>query len=43
MDYVNDPCDYRPKSIVANGVPDEIVDNIVARIAGWAKKLKIKD
>lgn len=39
MDYVNDPCDFRPKSIVPNGVPDEIVDNICARIAGWVKRI----
>jgi hypothetical protein len=38
VDYVNDPCDYRPNSTVTNGVPDDIVHNVAARIAAWAKK-----
>ncbi|HQV71184.1 MAG TPA: hypothetical protein PLJ62_07180 [Thermoflexales bacterium] len=41
MDYVNDPCDFRPKSLVVNGVPDEIVDGICAQIVGWvARRVK---
>jgi hypothetical protein len=39
VDYVNEPCDYRRKSSVTNGVPDEIVDGITARIAGWAARI----
>lgn len=35
VDYVNDPCDFRPKSLITNGVPDEIITAIAARIAGW--------
>jgi hypothetical protein len=38
VDYVNDPCDYRPNSTVTNGVPDEIVCSVAARIAAWARK-----
>lgn len=37
-DYVNDPCDFRLKSTVANGVPDEVVAAICERIAGWVKR-----
>ncbi|MCX6017437.1 MAG: hypothetical protein NTZ50_02870 [Chloroflexi bacterium] len=38
VDYINEPCDYRPKSTITNGVPDEIVATITDRIAGWVKK-----
>lgn len=38
VDYVNDPCDYRPNTTVTNGVPDEIVHNVAARIAAWTKR-----
>ena len=41
IDYVNDPCDYRLKSNVKNGVPDEIVQTICDRIVAWASKLKM--
>lgn len=37
-DYVNEPCDYRLKSSVANGVPDEVVDGVADRIASWVKR-----
>jgi hypothetical protein len=37
-DYVNEPCDYRLKSTVANGVPDEVVQAVCDRIAGWVKR-----
>lgn len=37
-DYVNEPCDFRLKSTVANGVPDEVVAAICDRIAGWVKR-----
>ncbi len=43
VDYVNDPCDYRLKSKAPNGVPDEIVQAICDRIAGWAKKLRMEN
>lgn len=36
VDYVNDPCDFRPKSTVYNGVPDEVLGQIAQRLAGWA-------
>jgi len=38
VDYVNDPCDFRPKSTAPNGVPDEVVQGIAERIARWAKR-----
>jgi hypothetical protein len=38
VDYVNEPCDYRLKSGVPNGVPDEIVAAIAERIAAWAAR-----
>ncbi len=37
-DYVNEPCDYRLQSSVANGVPDEVVLAVCDRIAGWVKR-----
>jgi len=37
-DYVNEPCDFRLKSTVANGVPDQVVSAICDRIAGWVKR-----
>ena len=39
VDYVNEPCDYRVKSGVPNGVPDEVVLAIAERIAGWAERI----
>ncbi len=38
VDYVNDPCDYRAKSMVTNGVPDSVVEAVAERIAVWSKK-----
>ncbi|MCL4507472.1 MAG: hypothetical protein M1434_13790 [Chloroflexi bacterium] len=38
VDYVNEPCDYRLKSKVANGVPDKVVVAIADRIAGWVQR-----
>lgn len=40
VDYVNDPCDFRLKSKVVNGVPDEVVDGIAQRIAAWVARAK---
>lgn len=37
-DYVNEPCDYRLKSSVANGVPDEVVAGVAERIASWVRR-----
>lgn len=37
-DYVNEPCDYRLKSSVANGVPDDVVAGVADRIASWVKR-----
>jgi hypothetical protein len=37
-DYVNDPCDFRLKSVVANGVPDDFVEAICDRIAGFVRR-----
>jgi hypothetical protein len=37
-DYVNEPCDFRLKSVVPNGVPDEVVASICDRIASWVKR-----
>ncbi len=33
VDYVNDPIDLRIKSRAKDGVPDEVVEDIAARIA----------
>jgi len=38
VDYVNDPCDFRPQSTSHNGVPDVVLETIVDRIAGWAAR-----
>jgi hypothetical protein len=38
VDYINDPCDYRPQSTIANGVPDSVLAAIADRIAAWVKK-----
>jgi hypothetical protein len=35
-DYVNEPCDFRLKSSVVNGVPDAVVAGVCERIASWA-------
>jgi len=40
VDYVNEPCDYRAKSSVPNGVPDDIVTAIAERIAAWAARYR---
>jgi hypothetical protein len=37
VDYVNEPCDYRPQSTAANGVPDAVVHAIAEAIADWAR------
>jgi hypothetical protein len=39
-DYVNEPCDYRLKSSVVNGVPDAVVAGVADRIASWVKRNK---
>lgn len=39
VDYVNDPCDMRPKSIYANGVPNVIIDKIIEFITTRVQKL----
>ena len=36
VDYVNDPIDLRPRSSAADGVPDEAIRTVAARIAGLA-------
>jgi len=33
VDYVNDPIDLRPRSLAADGVPDEALRTVAARIA----------
>jgi hypothetical protein len=38
IDYVNEPCDYRLKSTVSNGVPDDVVKDIAERMASWARR-----
>jgi hypothetical protein len=38
VDYVNDPCDYRPQSLVSNGVPDTVVRGVCDSIAMWVKR-----
>jgi hypothetical protein len=37
-DYVNEPCDFRLKSSVANGVPDAVVASVCDRIASWVAR-----
>lgn len=38
VDYVNDPCDMRPKSIYIDGVPDEVVQEIINEIISFVKR-----
>jgi hypothetical protein len=38
VDYVNDPLDLRLQSTAADGVPDEIVENIAGRLARLAQR-----
>ncbi len=35
VDYVNDPLDLRPQSLVPNGVPDQILGFIAGNLADW--------
>lgn len=42
VDYVNEPCDYRPQSSVYNGVPDDTLHAIVDGVADWAKTFTVK-
>ncbi len=39
IDYVNEPCDYRAKSHIPNGVPDDVLAGIADRIASWAARM----
>lgn len=38
VDYVNDPCDMRPKSIYIDGVPDNLIKDIIKEIIRFVKK-----
>ncbi len=38
VDYINEPCDYRPQSLVSNGVPDAVVCGVCERIATWVRR-----
>lgn len=38
VDYVNEPCDYRLKSKVENGVPDEVVAGVARQLAVWVRR-----
>lgn len=38
VDYVNDPCDMRPKSIYVDGVPDDVMQYIINEIIHYVKK-----
>lgn len=38
VDYVNDPCDMRPKSIYIDGVPDNIIKEIINELIHFVKK-----
>lgn len=38
VDYVNDPCDMRPKSIYLDGVPDEVIQEVIYEIIKFVKK-----
>jgi len=38
VDYVNDPCDMRPKTIYIDGVPDNVVQQIIDEIIDLVKK-----
>jgi hypothetical protein len=33
VDYVNDPIDLRPRSLAADGMPDDALDAVAARVA----------
>ena len=35
VDYVNEPCDFRLRSKVVNGVPDAVVAEVAGSVAGW--------
>jgi glutathione synthase/RimK-type ligase-like ATP-grasp enzyme len=37
VDYVNDQPDFRPRSKAPDGVPDPILNSIVADIVGWVR------
>lgn len=38
VDYVNDPCDMRPKSIYVDGIPDDVMQQIINEIIHYVKK-----
>jgi glutathione synthase/RimK-type ligase-like ATP-grasp enzyme len=40
VDYVNDPIDLRPRSLAADGVPDDAIRTVAARIAAIAAEAK---
>lgn len=42
VDYVNDPCDMRFKSICIDGVPLEIVERIIEYIVRYIKRAKLE-
>ncbi len=37
VDYVNDPCDMRPRSSCPDGVPEEIIDLVIKHIIDYIK------
>lgn len=38
IDYVNDQPDFRPRSKAPDGIPDRVLNNIVADIVRWVKE-----
>jgi len=43
VDYVNEPCDMRLKSLHFDGVPDRIVKQVALRVAEYVKKKRSPD
>lgn len=39
VDYVNDPCDMRPRSSCPDGVPEEIIDLVIKHIIDYIKEV----
>lgn len=43
VDYVNDPCDMRPRSKCMDGVPDTVVEQIIKYIIRFIKGSKVEE
>ena len=43
VDYVNDPVDMRPRSTCFDGVPDEVIDQIITHLISQIKKAQWRE